>query len=63
MMDLKLEAHIFKDPIVEKVDAIREKLAAKFNYDLKAMFDDIKKREKRSGRKLVSFAKKKKKTA
>ena len=51
-----------KDPIVAEVDAIREKLAAKFHYDLKAMFDDIKKREKKSGRKVVSFAVKKKKT-
>lgn len=54
---------MFKDPIVEEVDAIREKLAAKFNNNIKAMFDDIKKREKKSGRKIVSFVKKKKRTA
>ena len=54
---------MFKDPIVEEIDKIRETLAAKFNYDIKAMYDDIKKREQKSGRKIVSFAKKKKKIA
>ncbi len=44
---------MFKDPIVEEIDKIRENLAAKFNYDIKAMYDDIKKREQKSGRKIV----------
>ena len=44
------------DPIVDEVRRIRDAHAAKFNYDLKAIFRDIKEREKRSGRKYVSFA-------
>lgn len=44
------------DPIVDEVRRIRDAHAAKFNYDLKAIFRDIKEQEKRSGRKYVSFA-------
>jgi hypothetical protein len=44
------------DPIVDEVRRIRDAHAAKFNYDPKAIFQDIKEREKRSGRKYVSFA-------
>ena len=44
------------DPIVDEVRRIRDAHAAKFNYDLKAIFRDIKEQEKKSGRKYVSFA-------
>jgi hypothetical protein len=44
------------DPIVEEVRRIRDAHAAKFNYDPKAIFQDIKEQEKRSGRTYVSFA-------
>jgi CRISPR/Cas system CMR-associated protein Cmr5 small subunit len=44
------------DPIVDEVRRIRDAHAAKFNYDLKAIFRDIKEKEKNSGRKYVSFA-------
>ena len=44
------------DPIVDEVRRIRDAHAAKFNYDLKAIFRDIKEQEKVSGRKYVSFA-------
>ena len=44
------------DPIVDEVRRIRNAHAAKFNYDPKAIFRDIKEQEKRSGRKYVSFA-------
>ena len=44
------------DPIVDEVRRIRDAHAAKFNYDPKAIFRDIKEQEKRSGRKYVSFA-------
>jgi hypothetical protein len=44
------------DPIVDEVRRIRDAHAAKFNYDSKAIFQDIKEQEKRSGRKYVSFA-------
>ena len=42
-----------KDPIVEEVRRVRDRLAARFNYDLDAMFADLKAREKVSGRKHV----------
>jgi hypothetical protein len=44
------------DPIVDEVRRIRDAHAAKFNYDLDAIFRDIKEQEKKSGRKYVNFA-------
>lgn len=35
----------WKDEIVEEVRAVREAYAAQFDYDLKRMFEDLKKRE------------------
>lgn len=43
------------DPIVNEVRRVRNAHAARFNYDLDAIFRDIKEQEKKSGRKLVSF--------
>jgi hypothetical protein len=34
-----------KDPIVEEVRRIRQQYAARFNYDLVAIFRDLKKRQ------------------
>lgn len=45
------------DPIVAEIRRIREAYAARFNYDLRAMYLDLKEQEKRSGRKIVSYAK------
>jgi hypothetical protein len=45
-----------RDPIVAEIRAIREAYAKRFNYDLDAICRDLKKQEKRSGRKTVSFA-------
>ena len=44
------------DPIVDEVRRIRDAHAARFNYNLKAIFRDIKEQERRSGRQYVSFA-------
>lgn len=41
------------DPIVDEVRRVREAYAARFNYDLDAIFQDIKEREKRNGLKVV----------
>ena len=41
------------DPIVDEVRRIREAHAARFNYDLDAIFRDIKEREKKSGLEFV----------
>ena len=46
-----------KDPIVDEVRKIREKHAAKFNYDIKAIMADAQKRQYKSGHKIVSFTK------
>jgi hypothetical protein len=42
------------DPIVDEVRRARDAYAAQFNYDLQAIFRDLKEQEKRSGRKIVS---------
>jgi hypothetical protein len=44
------------DPIVDEVRRVRDAYAAQFNYDLRAIFRDLKEKEKRSGRKIVSYA-------
>ena len=44
------------DPIVAEVRMIRDRLAARFDYDLDAIYDDIKRQEKASARKLVRYA-------
>ena len=44
------------DPVVEEVRQIREQQAAELNYDLKAIFERARRRQKQSKRKTVSFA-------
>ena len=46
---------MWTDPIVEEVRKIREAHAAKFNFDLNAIVEDLKALEKQSGRKFVSL--------
>ena len=43
------------DPIVDEVRRVRDAHAAMFNYDLDAIFQDIKEQEKKSGLKFVSY--------
>lgn len=47
------------DPIIDEVRSIKDELAARFNYDLKAIYEDIKRREKereaKTGCKFVSY--------
>ncbi len=45
-----------RDSVVEEVRKIREAHARKFNYDLHAIYRDIKEREKTSGRNFIGFA-------
>jgi hypothetical protein len=52
---------MMKDEIVTQVRQAREQHAAKFNYDLKAIVADARKRQKLSGHQVVSFAPKPKK--
>ncbi len=46
---------MWKDPIVEAVRKARQEHAAKFGYDLKAIYDDLKATEKLGSRKVVSL--------
>ncbi|MBI4826779.1 MAG: hypothetical protein HY807_10240 [Nitrospirae bacterium] len=47
---------MWKDKIVEETRKAREEHAAKFEYDLNAIYLDLKKQEKRSGQKVVSLS-------
>jgi len=46
---------MWEDPIVEEVRKARDAHAAKFNYDLQAIYWDLKEQEKQSGRTFVSY--------
>jgi hypothetical protein len=48
---------MWEDPIVAEVHRIREKLAAEFDFDVAAMFADMRKRQTALGPRLVSLAK------
>ena len=52
-----------RDEIVEQVRKVREELASKLNYDLKAILADARERQKDSGHRDVSFVPKPKKAA
>lgn len=43
----------WSDAIVDEVRRAREAYATRFNYDLQAIYRDLKDQEKRSGRKVV----------
>jgi len=43
------------DPIIEQVRAIKESRAAKFNYDIDAMFDDLERHERESDREFIPY--------
>lgn len=46
---------MWEDPIVAEIRKIRNEHAAKFNYDIAAICEDIRRQEKESGRQYVSF--------
>ena len=46
------------DPIVEEVRAVREQLAAQFNFDIRKIVEDARKRQADSQSRVVSFEKK-----
>ncbi len=47
---------MLKDELVEEVRKARQEQAAKWNFDLKAILTDARKRQAESGHKVVSFA-------
>lgn len=44
---------MWKDPIVEEVRRVRDAHAARFHYDLRAIYEDFKARERASNRQYV----------
>jgi hypothetical protein len=49
---------MWKDEIVEEIHQIREAYAKSFNYDLDAIFEDLRKKEAESGREVVNLSRK-----
>jgi hypothetical protein len=45
---------MWEDPIVAEVRRIRDQLAAEFNYDIKAIFADMRKQQLTLGARLVA---------
>ena len=43
------------DPIIAELRAVRDQHAARFGYDVKAIFRDIQARQEASGRKYVRY--------
>ena len=54
---------MWEDPIVAEVHRTREKLAAQFDFDVKAIFADLRKRQVSSGARLVPQKKRTEPTA
>jgi hypothetical protein len=54
---------MWEDPIVEEVHRIREKLAAEYGFDVKAIFADLRKRQMSLGDRLVPQKKRAEPTA
>jgi hypothetical protein len=45
---------MLQDPVVDEIKRIREELAARHGYDMKAIFADLRKRQAAHGARLVS---------
>jgi hypothetical protein len=46
---------MWEDPIVAEIRRIRQEHSARFNYDLRAICEDLKEQERKSGRQFVSY--------
>ena len=49
---------MWKDEIVEEIHRIREEYAKSFDYDLNAIFTDLRKKQEESGREVVTLSRK-----
>ncbi len=45
----------WRDPIVEEIRKIREEHAARFNYNVRAIVEDARRRQQEGGHKIVSL--------
>ncbi len=50
-----------KDPIIDEIRRHRQEIAKQFDYDLRAIIADARKRQKTHGKKVVSLARTRKK--
>ncbi len=48
-----------KDEIIEEIHRVREEIARKYNFDVRAMLEDLQKKQSDSKHEYVSFASKK----
>lgn len=48
---------MIRDPIVDEVRAVREELAARFDFDIRKIVEDAQKRQAASQSRVVSFQK------
>lgn len=46
---------MWRDPIVEEIRQWRQQYAAKFNHDLKAICQDLRERQQKSGHQVVTL--------
>jgi hypothetical protein len=44
---------MYTDPILDEIRKFRDDYAARFNYDVKALLEDVRSRQNESGRKTV----------
>lgn len=49
---------MWEDEIVEEIHRIREEYAKSFNYDLNAIFADLRKKQEESGKEIVTLSRK-----
>jgi len=49
---------MWEDKIVEEIHRIRDEYAKSFNYDLDAIFADLRKKQAESGRQVVNLSRK-----
>jgi hypothetical protein len=50
---------MWNDPIVAEVRKVRQEHAAKFGYNIKAIVEDARRRQRQSKHRVVSFARRK----
>lgn len=46
---------MWRDPIVEEIRQLRQQYAAQFNHNLKAICEDLRERQKKGNRKVVTL--------
>lgn len=45
---------MWKDEVLEEIHKFREEYAKSFNYDIQAIFDDLRQKQAASGRRIIS---------